>query len=198
MVVADDENLEVAARYGCHRVLRENHPVGRKFNDGFQYACEHDADWVGAIGSDGWLHPDYFNRPMEPDTVYTGPAYAVVAPDGSKVAITHVKGFYAAGPLMFHRSTLERLGWRPYDESLDRGIDTSAWMQVSSVFPQVRWEWRTENPCQLVGFRSSPQITSYREVWEAWGLREEPLSVLAEFYPERLVGRVREFYGCGG
>ena len=34
--------------------------VGRKFNDGMEYAGTHGAQWIVPIGSDSWIDPAYF------------------------------------------------------------------------------------------------------------------------------------------
>src|SRR3954464_9355536 len=60
VVVADDENLDIAAEYGFDTVEQKN-VLGLKVNDGIEYACDNDADYVAFVGSDDWIHPDFFD-----------------------------------------------------------------------------------------------------------------------------------------
>jgi hypothetical protein len=60
VVVADDENLSSAAKYGLDTVERDNKYVGAKFNAGYQYAVKNGATHVMPVGSDSFLHPSVF------------------------------------------------------------------------------------------------------------------------------------------
>src|SRR4051812_9717831 len=57
VVVADDDNLDIAASYGFATVEQQN-VLGRKVNDGFQHCWERGADYVAFVGSDDWVHED--------------------------------------------------------------------------------------------------------------------------------------------
>src|SRR6187551_1252597 len=58
VVVADDENLDIAHENGFHGYEQANEPLGRKWNDGYELACrEGQADYVVPFGSDDWIDP---------------------------------------------------------------------------------------------------------------------------------------------
>src|SRR5688572_4958165 len=57
VVIGDDENIDVANLLGFVTIRRENRPLGRKFNDGIEYAASPEflgADVVCPIGTDNW------------------------------------------------------------------------------------------------------------------------------------------------
>ena len=50
VVVADDENLDLARERGFATVEQDNEWLGRRFNDGIEYACRNGASRVVPIG----------------------------------------------------------------------------------------------------------------------------------------------------
>src|ERR1051325_10020747 len=59
VVVADDENLDLARERGFARVEQDNEWLRRRFNDGIEYAAYQGATRIVPIGSDSWIDPDY-------------------------------------------------------------------------------------------------------------------------------------------
>jgi hypothetical protein len=60
VVIADDENLETARELGFGTTVQSNEFLGRKYNDGFQLACDPEynprpADYVMPYGTDDWI-----------------------------------------------------------------------------------------------------------------------------------------------
>lgn len=187
VVIADDENLDVARGFGFETVERDNAWLGRKFNDGQEYAGKHGAEWIVPIGSDSWVDPAYF-LPL-PSTGYTRTShmYAPVQPD--RLAELRV-GMMGAGPHMFHRSIMDGSGFRPAPDRISRNTDSSC---IAGLDRRPRWEWRDIHPLQYVGFRYPPFITSYARLVKRWGVRErtDPWGALAGVYPPDLVARAR-------
>jgi glycosyltransferase involved in cell wall biosynthesis len=183
VVVADDENLELARERGFSTVEQNNDWLGRKFNDGMEYAGKHGAQWIVPIGSDSWIDPGYF-LPL-PKMTRTSGMYAVVTAD--RMAVLNV-GKHGAGPYMFHRSSFRR-GFRPAGETLSRFIDSS----MIKGMGDLTWERKDVHPYQYIGFRGTPHLTPYDALWQAWGVREdnEPWARLAEHYDPALVEQAR-------
>src|ERR1035437_1174260 len=65
VVIADDENLDIARALGAD-VVESPNVVARKFNDGMEYAGKHGADWIVPIGSDSWIATDYLRGRDDP------------------------------------------------------------------------------------------------------------------------------------
>lgn len=188
VVVADDENLDLARARGFHVVEQDNEWLGRKFNDGMEYAGKQRADWIVPIGSDSWIDPAYFLPLPSPLETRTSPNYCAVTGDRlAELSVGRAKG---AGPYMFHRTLLARRNFRPSRDKLTRGIDSST---VQGLAASLRWRRRILHPYQYIGFRGTPHITAYQRLVELWGVREhtDPWAILERHYPGDLVARAR-------
>jgi hypothetical protein len=190
VVIADDENLDVARALGFATLERDNSGLGRKFNDGQEYAGNHGADWIVPIGSDSFVDPAYF-LPLPPvEVTRTSGMYAMVT--ARRMAELKV-GWIGAGPRMYHRSRLEPTGFRPAPDKLMRTIDSHTVRAIVKSTGPLTWEWRDLHPLQYIGFRYPPYITGYGSLVRTWGVRERvnPWDRLAAVYPPDLVKRVR-------
>jgi hypothetical protein len=187
VVIADDENLDIARSLGFDVVEQSNEWLGRKFNDGQEYAGKHGAEWIVPIGSDSWVDPAYFLPLPYPRLTRTSGMYAPVEP--TRLAELKV-GQVGAGPHMFHRSLMERVGFRPAPDEIMRNTDH---LTIRGLARPPRWEWYDRHPLQYVGFRVPPFITHYASLWRRWGVveRTDPWVRLATVYPADLVERAR-------
>ena len=193
VIVADDENLDIARNLGFDTFEQRNDlGIGRKFNDGYQYAVDQGATWIVPIGSDSWLHSDYLLPLPEPrlNRVRSSHLYTAVAAD--KMAICNVASDRCpAGPYVFHRDLLQRAGYRPTGDELNRNLDSRT---IANLQP-FRWVWRDDHPLQYIGFRDPAQhITSYGALMNRWGISEDlnPWDTLKERYPHDLVEQARQ------
>jgi glycosyltransferase involved in cell wall biosynthesis len=205
VIVADDENLEIAQEYGFATCEQSNDALGRKFNDGIEYACGYlDADYVVLIGSDDWLHPDAFQRlpkdaclPEMP-TVENPAVVGRAVPEmvvGSHIVIVDLASGNArmcvgAGrlgiiPWIMPRKLLRPSGYRPVPEMQRRGIDGSLWrglgVRPKIVFSDPHWAAR-------IDFKSDTNLNSYKAISDSIGKGEEfHVSWLVDHYPMELV-----------
>lgn len=188
VVVADDDNLDIARGMGFDVVEQNNDWLGRRFNDGNEYAAKHGADWIVPIGSDSWIDPAYLLPLPDPKLTRTSRLYAVV--ELERMALLAVNGTSTAGPYMFSRQQLEHCNFRPAGDTLNKNIDHSTIVGAG----YVRWEHRDVHPLQYIGFRGQPHITPYSRLQKRWGVREtrQPWSELMRHYPADLVQRARE------
>lgn len=187
VVVADDENLELARAAGFDTVEQDNTWLGRRFNDGIEYACRQSADWIVPIGSDSWIEAAYFVPLPRHGRARTSRMYSVVKP--RRIAMLSVER-NGAGPYVIPAKALEPSGYRPAQDFIRKGVDGST---LKGLGP-VRWEFRDLHPLQYIGFRGVPHLTDYDKLWYYWGQREEsePWALLAERYPADLVSQARE------
>jgi hypothetical protein len=189
VVVADDANLDLARDRGFDVVVQDNDWLGRKFNDGIEYAARHGATRIVPIGSDSWIDPAYFlPTPKDPRVTRTSPNYCAVTADRmAEVQVVDGKG---AGPFMFHRYALRAKRFRPARDEITHGVDSST---IRGIRMQIRWQERNLHPFQYVGFRGIPHITSYGALMDVWGVAEhlDPWTILAKHYPLDLVERAR-------
>ena len=188
VVVADDDNLDTARDLGFDVVEQNNDWLGRKFNDGIEYAARHGADWIVPIGSDSWVDPWYFIPLPKPSVTRSSAMYAAVTAD--RIGYLNVANpNNPAGPHLIHRSRLPD-SLRPAREDLNRFIDSSTLHGLYGI----EWEFVDLHPLQYIGFRGKPHLTPYERLWNAWGVREStnPWAELATKYPLSLVARARE------
>lgn len=187
VVVADDGNLEIARSFDFHTVQQANDYLGRKFNDGMEYAGRLGAEWIVPIGSDSWIHPEYLLPLPREGASRTSQYYAAVEP--ARLAYLQVGLKNPAGPHMLHRSTFPE-GFRPARDELHRYVDSSTLAGLHGL----RWEIRNVHALQYIGFRQEPLLTPYERLWRAWGVAESetPWDDLKDHYPHDLVERARE------
>ena len=191
VIVADDENLDLARSKGFDTLERSNDGLGRKVNDGYEYAASQGAEWMIFIGSDSWIDPAFITPlPTDPpNLVRSSPAYCAVTPD--KLALLRVSHpTNPAGPHIFHRDLLARAKYRPVADELMRNIDS----RTNAALASFKFTTRDVHPLQYIGFRAPPMITSYGALWKRWGIAEydDPWSLLAEHYDQDLVDAARK------
>lgn len=186
VVVADDRNLDIARDLGFDTVRQNNDWLGRKFNDGIEYAARHHAEWIVPIGSDSWINPWYLMPLPDSDLTRTSGLYAVV--ESHRMATLQVGAKNPAGPHMIHRDRLPH-NLRPARDELMRYVDSS----TLAGLRDLHWQHWDVHPLQYVGFRGQPHLTPYDRLWRAWGVREttDPWTELAAHYPADLVERAR-------
>lgn len=199
VVIADDENLDIARSVGAATIECPNEEdgkviLGRRWNLGTQYAAREGATWLVQIGSDSWIDPAFFVPLTEPEITLTSPAYAAVLPDRlAQLWVSPRNLTHAAGPYVFHRSLLEPSDFAPCEEhSLFTDTSTVGGIERTTGRP-IAWQVRTVHPFQYVGFRMAPMMTTYRSLWRRWRVREHrhPWALLGSYYPADLVERAR-------
>lgn len=211
LVVADDGNLSIAREFGFETLERPNGQLGRKFNDGMEYACrELGADIVTVVGSDDWVHPDLFDRlpcerPNDPEPGDDGVVVWKRTPEavtGRELALVDLIGGclrrcstgdrQGVIPWVFPRAALAPSGFRPVRDDLNIGLDGS---MVAGLGVQPTWVFHDPHDLCRVDFKSDVNLNSYARISGAIGYGEEetdPWGLLAERYPAELVDQARE------
>lgn len=212
VVVADDDNLDIAAEHGFETLERPNDQLGRKFNDGLEHAArELNADYLVLIGSDDWVHIDVFDRlpldecrekfPTEDEPVVvwspapeavTGREIALVDLEEGRLQRCRARGRYGVIPWVFPRKALEPSGFRPVRDELNIGIDGSL---IAGLGVQCEWVFHDPHDLCRVDFKSATNLNSYEKIAAAIGYGDEepdPWALLTERYPADLVEMARE------
>lgn len=194
VVIADDENLDIARAAGADVIEMDNSLLGRKWNAGTKHAAEQGAEWLVQIGSDSWIDPGYF-LPLTPRRfTLTSTAYCAVTADRlGEMCVSPRNMRHSAGPYVFHRSIMAPSGFAPCDED-SRMTDTSTISGIERTcrFP-INWQTRRVHRFQYVGFRVEPLMTTYASL-RRWMVREhaDPWAILGHHYPADLVDRARK------
>ncbi len=201
VVIADDENLELARELGFATVERDNEFLGRKMNDGYQLACDPEfnpepADYVVPVGSDDWLDPVIFKSLPEGGRIGTFRQIAVV--DEERKNLAQVRAPYVGGwgIRIVPREIVARAGYRPCEEDRNNALDSSAMrgfrIANGNRLPQV--VELDVHPLQIVDWKSREKnLHPYRELaaWRKAPL-EDPFDVLTGIYPDWALAQMKE------
>lgn len=206
VVVADDSNLALAEECGFDALEAPNE-LGRKVNDGIEYALERGAEYVTVVGSDDWVHASMFDRlpaatvrPPEPDddnpVVVWKASGAAEAVCGRQIAVVSLhtgllvhcvaRGPAGVIPWVFPRRVFELAGGRPARDNVQKGLDGS---MLATLGPHVEWVWHDPHPLARVDFKSGVNLNSWAAIVQAIGVGEEQAAWphLAAAYPPELV-----------
>ena len=202
VVIADDENLESARELGFGTVERDNRFLSRKFNDGIQLATDpaynsRPADYVVPCGSDDWVSADVLALALPDGPYVVGfQLCSFVSEDGLRLHPARVKYRGGVGIRIYPRALLEPLGYRPADESRERGCDTSILVNVTKANGGVDVRHRDSHALQIVDFKSpAEQLNGVRDVSGHFvGPAIDPWPALEAAYPAEAVDEMRAHY----
>lgn len=207
VVIGDDENLVVADLLGFATARQENRPLGRKFNDGIEYAASPrylGCDYVVPIGTDNWVDHELLIAQMPPEgQIGAHRLFTMIHESGERSCPLHIKYDGGDGIRTIPAALLEPLMFRPAEEDRNRAIDTSIWQRLGRVHGgRPEFHYVDLHPWQVVGFQSADeQLNGYRDL--KTGFRCGPESSnhwddLAEHYPTEAIDEVREVYARRG
>ncbi len=198
VVIGDDSSVDYAEDLGFATVRRDNDQLGRKFNDGYQLATDpaynpEPADYVIPCGSDDWVDPVILQR-MPGEAIGIFKQFAVV--DEDRTLLSRIKVGYqgGCGVRIVPRSWIARCGYRPAEEDIKRGCDTSAIMgmyALGRVMPKM--SVLDVHPLQIVDWKShGEQLNSYRSIRSyRHGDDGDVWAALAEHYPAEALDEMR-------
>lgn len=200
-VIADEpEILGPAKELGFWTIDRENDPLGRKFNDGFEAAHIAGADYVVPCGSDNWVHPNWFTQLPAADEVICHRLCAIVRPDGQELAELEISYDGGDGIRIFPMELFAPLGYRPAADYRNRAIDTSIVERLRRFAGWTpKWVYHEWSPLKIIGFQSEDvQLNGYEDLARSFGKRVDPMPWhrLAEVYPPDSVARMEQFFAA--
>jgi hypothetical protein len=196
VVVGDDENLDTAREFGFH-VVESPNPLGRRINDGFEFAFrELGADHAVFNGSDSWLMPGPLAVLPEPGRVRTSRHLALCSADF--LVCIPSDTMWGRAPWTISRALMEPSGFRPVLDSKPRGLDGSLRSAVLSVNRKAFWTPQGDPPLRVVDFRRGPweeQMTPWERLVPRRGAGKlDSWETLATAYPPDLVGQMQRYY----
>jgi len=191
IVVADDDNIDIAREHGCETVTQNNAYLGRKVNDGIEHACRDGADWVAFVGSDDWLHEDALDPLFavgddQRPPLIAGHLVTIVDLERGRLRRLGVRGPDGVSPWLIPRWMLEQSCFRPVGDSLVRGMEGALRRALPQGFDRVFHD--PHEHCR-VDFKTSVNMTPYRRVAPllGYGPEETPWLALATQYPVQLM-----------
>ncbi len=201
VVIGDDPSLELARELGFATVTRDNRFLGRKFNDGYQLACdpEHNprpADYVVPCGSDDWFDVALLERLPGERRIGIFRRLAIVNETRTELLRVEVSYKTAAGPKIIPRAQLAACGWRPAAEDRGRAIDASTVEGIKrshgGLWPEMLELDRHD--LQIVDWKTAgQQLNSYAAI-SGYGRgrpTEDPFEALVGVYPAEALAEMR-------
>ena len=197
------EELETAQSLGFATVRRNNQYLSRKFNDGIQLAMDrrynpNPADYVVPCGSDDWVDHRLFLNLPDHRTVVGFPRISFVSEDGSDLRAVNLTYPGGAGIRIWPRHPMKACGFRPADESLTRGCDTSILLNVQREYPRLVIQHRETDPRQIVDWKTAGQnVNAFDQVVTRWRGKSlgDPYDTLGDLYPSDALEDKAAHYG---
>lgn len=202
IVVACDENLDVARELGFGTVERDNDSVSRRFNDGIQLALDptynpRPATHVCTIGSDDWIDPAVLLTLPAPNEIMTFREISLVREDAGEISVASL-GRLGWGIRVYPRELLARtaIPFRPAAEDLRNGCDSSVYAGVLAGMVRPRIVYGDRHDRQVIDWKSDGrQIHHYASVTvRARDRHADPFDGLDLIYPPASVAAMREVY----
>ena len=122
-VSTQEEDIDLARKYGWISKWHENVPLSDKFNEGFLEAMNHDPDAVMVIGSDNLITPNYFEALPEVDYSAPGGTY-FYSPELDECRYVRSPSGCGAGRVL-SKKLLNSCDWRPYTEGNPQFIESA-------------------------------------------------------------------------
>jgi hypothetical protein len=200
VVVADDENVELARAAGFDVVEHNNKWLGAKFSAGYNHALAAGATHLLPIGSDSWMAPGLVACMPFYERACTGTAFlSTLRADGrERLDLTIDYGTIGFGvATLYPRAAFagERFPCAP---NIRRGCDTSTWNRTARAkgmaLDKMRW-----HHLEYTDFKSyENQTTDYRRLkarheCDVTG-GDAAIDDLRDLYDDDLVDRLRKIY----
>lgn len=196
---AEDYLLGLAWGMGFGTVERENTPLGRKWNDGYELAGMESVDYCVPLGTDDWVDPAWIAAALPDGSFFScSRQLGMVREDGrvlGRIWLPHKGGH---GIRIIPTSLLRPLGYRPASEDAERAIDSHVLRNVSNAWgrPYGLVRYRETHPFSVVDWKSpGMQLNTYEM---CTGFRQEelddPFAVLADVYPAEALEEMRGVY----
>jgi hypothetical protein len=203
VVVANDENLELAAELGFHTVEVNNSWLGRKFSAGYKYALARGATHLMPIGSDSWMDPAVvLALDLSLPVLWGTERLTSVRPDGQErleLRFRNTIGFGIAS--VYPRASMADVPY-PCAPNIKRGCDTSTYNRTARA-KGMETRYSDVHPHEYTDFKSPDvQVTKYDVLKARWRRNtvksvtgDEVFDGLVPTYGAELVAELRGVYG---
>ena len=203
VVVADDANLSLAKKYGLKSVMSKNDYLGKKFNDGYQFAFNNGADLVIPVGSDSLISPSIIKSSLsmsKENTIVFSSIHSVIREDGKMIG--NIKSRVSRdnpnkGALwLYRRNNMKRCGFRPCNEKINKGCDRSTIESLVKKNKGIRMIINDVNFYQHVGIKSrGVQICKYNDYRSQFSEEvRDPCIALKKHFPKSIIKNLKVYY----
>jgi hypothetical protein len=188
VVCADDENLETARDLGFGTIEQQNEPLGRKWNDLFEFACRTGVDYTVPFGTDNWIDPELIlSAPLpKPGSATCFRRMAFVNEDATRVALLNTGDQAGFGVRVYNTADVRAARCRPADEDAgDRLLDRNILAGITRAVGPLRLVYHDLHPTQLVDWKTPENLNSYESYVRYQRKAEQagPFETLDRTYP---------------
>lgn len=201
VVIATDENADTALDLGFDVIRTDNSALGRRFNDGIEYAAK-ESNYVMPLGSDDLIAAPLVQAMLDlagdPATVIATQQMASVAPNGRELMELRVPYEGGAGPRLFPTALLARVGHRPAEEARARAIDGSINRSLAKSGP-LRFAYVERSPLELTDCKTAGANLNTYEMLLPYAItrHSDPWEQLRTTYPAATVDALEALYSKG-
>lgn len=199
VVIADDANLDIARGLGFATVEAPN-VLGRKYNDGHEYAVREGFDFSFHVNSDQVFDPRLLGLLADaPRRRLLATHWMTAVSRSGRRAITYQNPVWA---MRIYPVEALRNAPRPCAEDIGRMCDTSTHEGVAAANPGMAMAFVEAGPLETIQFESRIQLTPWSRhqklalmdgTWQG----AVPWDAIAEIHGQTFVRRVQQFYGQG-
>lgn len=194
LIVADDDNLDIAREFGAETLEHPNAPLGGKCNAGLAHAANEGADYIVWVGSDDWLHADVFT-PLFDGTapaqgaILAGHRIAAVDLPGGRLRRCSSPSKYGAIPWIIPADMIRRAKLAPIRPLTSRGLDGTLVRGLRKARVEFGWHHHDPHDLRCVDFKSSTNINGFDRLVKHLSIAgdEDPWAALREHYAPDLV-----------
>jgi glycosyltransferase involved in cell wall biosynthesis len=191
LIAADDENLDIAAEYGCETLEIPNAPLGNKCNLMLRHAADL-FDWIVWIGSDDWIHPDVFD-PLDgrdrPVSIIRGFRLCTVNLETGQLSRVASPSAYGGIPWLLDSRLIRGKSRDPIKPHLNRGLDGALIRGLRLMNKTLTFEDHDPHEFRCVDFKTRDNLSPYEGLVATKGYDEPGTSwdELERWFPTDLV-----------
>jgi len=206
VAVGEGPNLKIAKKYRFHTVNRDNKFLGRKFNDGYEYAFRHGANLAIPIGSDSWVHPDIFIHTSkvwrDNGSIFYSTKHAMISETGLTLGLItsppRNNEYNKCALLFYPRSLMAACNFRPCNEKQKKSCDRSTIENILRRRKDAKFVKNADvNDLQYLAFKNKEvQIWKYKDYKAQFRKQHaNPWQIIQKHYPGELTKYARSYYG---
>lgn len=195
VVVACDENLDIARELGFGTVERDNDLLGRRWNDAYQAASIAGVSHVIPFGSDDWIDPAWIlTAPINEFSLICPTVCMMVDETGSQAMTVRARWEGGLGFRITPIRLLEPLRFRPIPEDSRRMIDTWTLRNLKAHTPQL--VYYDLHDIQIVDWKTEGENLGTFAAWQPHRDTSciEPFGMLAGIYPAEALEEMSMVY----
>lgn len=155
LVVSSEHERRFYSGFPIEVILRQNRPLGYKWQEGVNYARNLSPDYLIILGSDDILSNDFAQKYCN-DWLFVG-FKSFWSYSGAKLLlVSYLVNQCIGGGRVFHKDLLDAIEWKIFDTSRDKLLDDKA-SEISTNFAKcieirypevlaIKGNWATLNP----------------------------------------------------